>query len=369
MPRRKGGTTTKTRRSSGTKKKAPTSKKKAPSRTRKPKSKEIIVATEDDLKDIEEVEFDKDDIASAKAADGFAYEYDVDDDDKDTEKDVPKSRSGGYMYDWEDDDYSPPSGGYYSSQAKSYKTPAEPFTPHKFEENIIVEILTPRIRLTPRVYHDMLHIVDEAEKEIGWLGTVDVSEFGGRTYYRLDEIYIVEQEVSHTETGLDEEGQAKLAEALLKEPNGLELVNRLRFWGHSHVRMGVSPSGQDDAQMEHFRENGCDWFVRAIANKNGKIKFDVFDFESGILFEDVPWAIEYEEEEDRRDYWKDQIKEKVTEKTYVYKSGKPWRGGKKSGSYGGYPSKPSSVPSHSPAPGGGGAVPQHLRRFLEQRKD
>jgi len=120
--------------------------------------------------------------------------------------------------------------------------------------------------------------------------------------------------------------------------------------------MGVNPSGQDDEQMEHFRQNGCEWFIRAIANKLGKIKFDVFDFTAGIIYEDVQWAIEFDALEDRKDFWRNEIKNKVNERQYTYKSGKPWRGGKHRGritSYGGVLSD----------------VPQHLRRYIEHRGD
>ena len=97
--------------------------------------------------------------------------------------------------------------------------------------------------------------------------------------------------------------------------NGITEVNKLRFWGHSHHTMGTSPSGQDNEQAEEFMKNGCDFFVRGIVNKHGKMEFTLY-MASGIKMSDVPWAIYSPISERNRDKWKDDIKNLVTEKKY-----------------------------------------------------
>lgn len=189
---------------------------------------------------------------------------------------------------------------------------ATPFSPHRFNTQIVVSHPIPKVYLSPRSYHDMILLVSEVSKEVGWLGTV--REVRGGFY--IDEVFLVKQEVAAATTELDEDGISELGMALMAEDGDVERANRLRFWGHSHVRMDTSPSGQDNDQMDLFRDNGCDHFIRGIANKEGKLEFTVYYFKEGIIFKDVPWTLYTEPEVDRLEYWQQEIADKVTEKTY-----------------------------------------------------
>jgi hypothetical protein len=60
----------------------------------------------------------------------------------------------------------------------------------------------------------------------------------------------------------------------------------------SHVRMGTSPSGQDDTQMEDFSKD-VDWFIRGIFNKDGRAEFSIWFYKQGIAYNDVQWCINY----------------------------------------------------------------------------
>ena len=55
--------------------------------------------------------------------------------------------------------------------------------------------------------------------------------------------------------------------------------------GHSHVNMGVGPSGQDDSMILEFKTR--DFFIRGIFNKKGDIKMDIYDFKNNIKYLDV----------------------------------------------------------------------------------
>src|SRR5690554_812803 len=62
--------------------------------------------------------------------------------------------------------------------------------------------------------------------------------------------------------------------------------------------MGITPSGQDDKQMEEFSKNGHDFFIRLICNKKGELAVDVYDYENGMEFHNAPWLIHLDEVED-----------------------------------------------------------------------
>ena len=68
--------------------------------------------------------------------------------------------------------------------------------------------------------------------------------------------------------------------------------------GHSHVNMSTSPSGQDDKQMEVFADSNDDFFIRIITNKQGNLRLDIYDFESGIIYEQLKYIPNYGEKEE-----------------------------------------------------------------------
>ena len=68
-------------------------------------------------------------------------------------------------------------------------------------------------------------------------------------------------------------------------------LKKFVLWGHSHVNMGVSPSGQDVSQFDEFSDGGHRYYFRMIANKKGECKIDLIDNQSGYQFNDIPWFI------------------------------------------------------------------------------
>ncbi len=190
------------------------------------------------------------------------------------------------------------------------------FKPHAFNTTIDG---VPTIILSRRAHQDMWLLVDEVTTEVGWLGSA--SRLNNGNYY-IDRIYLPTQEVHATTTELTPQGLADLAMDIATRPGGLEEANRLRFWGHSHVNMGTDPSGQDDDQVQLFKDNGCEWFIRGIFNKRRRAQFDLYLFTLGFTCTDVAWEVEEESSDDRRAYWKDQIAEKVS--AIVYQAPAPF---------------------------------------------
>jgi len=200
--------------------------------------------------------------------------------------------------------------------------PAKPFVAHSF--NTIVDTVIPTVYMTPDVVGDIFCLVDECETEIGWLGIVEQKNDGALL---IKEIFVPKQECHATTTKFDKDGIMDVYTEIMKRPNGADLVNQLRFWGHSHVMFDTIPSPQDEDQMEDFRKNKCDYFIRGIFNKLGSARFDVFDYQKNIAMLDVPWAICPEIGIPSKTKAKNLIRSKVKEVKYQYKPSKSAFGG------------------------------------------
>lgn len=170
-----------------------------------------------------------------------------------------------------------------------------------------------KVYITTNAYAKMTHIVNMCNKEVGWLGTAEWVK--DNNLIVISDILLFNQEVSRTTCEITPEGLAKFAEEILQQENGIEIWNSIKLWGHSHVNMGVSPSGQDDSQMKVFADHN-DWFLRIIANKSGELKIDLYDYESNLSYLDLKWELFIPELIASKEFIESEIKEKVKEKTY-----------------------------------------------------
>jgi hypothetical protein len=186
---------------------------------------------------------------------------------------------------------------------------AKKFLPHEFKNTVEFVAGTPRVFLTRDAYEDMFILVDECcSKEVGWVGTVDRV---GRDYL-IREVFLVAQEVHATTCEITPDGLAEFAAEILPL-RGIEVANAIRFWGHSHVNMGTSPSGQDDAQLRELAASCGDFFVRGILNKSGRMEFAIVLHDLGVVVRDVTWELWEPADEQRRARWQAEIAAKVRE--------------------------------------------------------
>jgi hypothetical protein len=168
------------------------------------------------------------------------------------------------------------------------------FTPHDFDPRMVnIEtnspIETPEIIIMPAALEKMWHYVNIADKEVGWLGTA--TRFGKN--FLIEDVYLLRQRVHSTTTIITPEGMGEFAMELLENnPDADKIINNIRFWGHSHVYMDTSPSGQDEFQMECFRKMNGPFMIRGIFNKKGKISFTIFDWERKIKTLDAKFGRE-----------------------------------------------------------------------------
>jgi len=167
--------------------------------------------------------------------------------------------------------------------------PDAPLRPHRSSPRAELLVKSPRVLITPDAYKRMNLYIELAPKEVGWLGTVKRLNNGD---FLIEEVFLVEQEVTGVETEMSVEGREKLVLDLLKDGDaGLDKSNTLHFWGHSHVRMSTGPSGTDENTMVQFGNEGHPYYIRGIFTKLGRGEFTLYLYEQGYRVLDAPWAV------------------------------------------------------------------------------
>lgn len=172
----------------------------------------------------------------------------------------------------------------------------------------------PKILVSQNALVKMKYYVQVCDKEIGWLGVAQRED----NIIFISDVFLFKQEVGAATCEITPEGLQEFATKLLQQENGMEIWNSIALWGHSHVNMGVSPSGQDDMQMNVFGESGMDWFVRVIANKSGDMEFTLYDYKQGYTATNIAWDMLFPNEVQIKEQIELEIKEKVTPIKYNY---------------------------------------------------
>lgn len=174
----------------------------------------------------------------------------------------------------------------------------------------------PTIYFTREAWVKQCHLVGKCTKEVGWFALVDFDEKDGS--FTIFELVVPKQEVTAAETDIGKEDLADAAMELIEQGKD---TSKMYAWFHSHVNMGVSPSGQDEFQVEDFLEDLADQpevpaFIRGIQNKKGDLKLDVYFIQHGIAYQNVEFFVLHDDDPQWRVDIDNEIKAKVTERTY-----------------------------------------------------
>ena len=143
----------------------------------------------------------------------------------------------------------------------------------------ISDPVEPRIWVTPEAMQKMRYFIDNIDVEIGWLGYVSRNDLD----FIIEDVFLVKQRVHAATTELDPVALTELATELISQgEEGAAKYNSIRVWGHSHVNMSPTPSGQDNEQMNDFAND--DYFIRLIGNKKGEWNISLWDYANNILW-------------------------------------------------------------------------------------
>lgn len=166
---------------------------------------------------------------------------------------------------------------------------------------VLSSALVPTLQFTPVALGKMHKYTQSVDSEIGWMGVVKKE---GAGLYTCTDVRLLHQEVHSATTEITPDALIKYAQEYPDD------VADTLLWGHSHVEMGVSPSGQDDTQLYDMAENGCPYFFRVITNKRGDIGITFVDFAIRYTVTDVPWQLAFDLTEDIDKEIKEKVKEK-----------------------------------------------------------
>lgn len=141
------------------------------------------------------------------------------------------------------------------------------------------------VSFTAEAYIKMFAVIQDNNKEVAWEGSVERLD---RDHFLIHDIFVYPQNV----TAATVDNEKKLIEELSndsfwKDDLSDEVYNSLRFQGHSHVMMDVSPSSIDIEHQKEIAEslNDDDFYIFLIANKKMDTKFIIYDRVTATMYE------------------------------------------------------------------------------------
>lgn len=148
------------------------------------------------------------------------------------------------------------------------------------------EVASPTVKITAIAYLKMRAMVENFDKEIAWHGVVNRVD---DTTFIIEDVMCYPQKVSAAAVESDDDRYPRWLMNLTDDE-----INKLRFQGHSHVHMGVGPSGTDlmywDKMLQNLTEE--DYYIFCIINKKNDQTWRVFDLRRNIIFEDKEVNVE-----------------------------------------------------------------------------
>lgn len=170
-----------------------------------------------------------------------------------------------------------------------------------------------KILFAEDAWRKMEALVKGCPKEIAWHGLVKPMDEG---FYIYD-ILVYPQIATSTTVESDDDRYHTWLESLKDEQ-----FNAIRFQGHSHVNMGVSPSGVDTDFYETLAQHVRDYYIFFIMNKSGSLWCNVYDIKNNLVFDNEDIDIESEYDGVDYDAWYEQVlKENMKTKVFAPSKG------------------------------------------------
>lgn len=169
------------------------------------------------------------------------------------------------------------------------------------------------VKFTPTAWIKMTALIHSFKTEVAWHGFVE-RDPEDESIFTITDIIVYPQFVAAATVDADEEKYPEWLAGL-----GMDL-NRLRMQGHSHVDMGVSPSGTDlSDQKELLSQIGPnDFYIFMIWNKKFDRTIKIFDLKNNVLYENSDVEVDIVDFDDDIDIFLKEAEKLATKKPYTY---------------------------------------------------
>lgn len=182
--------------------------------------------------------------------------------------------------------------------------------------------MKPTILIEDEVYRKVMHWVNKSDYEVSGLGMVKIEDNG---VLRVVSAMLLPQENGSAHTDIEPE---EVNKALFELRNS---EGELRWWWHSHVKMGVFWSGTDHDTIKKLGEGG--WFACTVFNQKKEVKSCYYSKDG----QRTPWGTEPLMLDDlttkvtipndpREAEWDAEYEKNVKIKKSFYSGGHSWEG-------------------------------------------
>jgi len=147
----------------------------------------------------------------------------------------------------------------------------------------------PKVVLTSLAFVKMvssLKVKQVEDLEYMFLGEVEKID---NTKFVIQDIVFTPQLVTGATVETDDE---KYVDWLTQNYPHPKSRKKIRLHGHSHVNMGVTPSGEDNKQLSRFIDQISDFFIQLIINKKGDYTLNLFNKETNLIYEKLDLYLE-----------------------------------------------------------------------------
>lgn len=136
----------------------------------------------------------------------------------------------------------------------------------------------PTIFILATAYVKMMSLINSSDKELAWYGVATRVKHN----YFIEDILVYPQTVTSATVDADEE---KCAKWFMELPD--DIINNLKFQGHSHVKMGASPSGRDTNNWQQFANllKPGEFMILCIGNQRSEFYWNIYDKAINVFFE------------------------------------------------------------------------------------
>ena len=170
----------------------------------------------------------------------------------------------------------------------------------------------PKLYITPYAALRIDTLIRQTDKEIAWHGYVTRTN----NIFTLNDIILFPQINSNATSTTDDIEYANWVFEHMEDPN----ADSMRLHGHSHVKMGVTPSHTDRQYRNDLTANiRTGFYVFMIVNQLGAHNIEIYDFEEQLIYENEDIDVIFTDPaaaEEAQIWAETQIKQYVKENTW-----------------------------------------------------